>query len=428
MTRGRAGSLLLSLTLAVAVLGALEWGAREFADTPPSRLPYQRLRLPVLASVGDRLVTADPRIPYQEVSAPEVSETEAPLVVVFGGSAAAGLGFSPNAAFPRHLERLLRRDVPNTQVLNLGLVAASSREVRWMVEDVLATTSPDMLVIYSGNNEYLEVASARYAWALAGPVGKARLLAAQSRVFGLWRSLGAQPTAPVGLPRVSGAEMDAEISLGEGDHQRVLAAYEANLRAIVQQASMPVLLATVGTNSDWTEASHRRATLEMAAIVRRVAADEGATLCDIAAAEDVAGFDAFYDHIHFTPQGAARVGVALYQALGGSENASGYLENFDISSRASARAVGDWLGADPSSASDRDLWKYDALLAGLDARIAASPDDFDALVFRGNGWFFQQDGAAQAEALWRQAVQLREDERVRDNLRVLALQARSRTP
>ena len=105
MTRARLGSLLASAALAVLALALMEAALSLFGPPARSRLPYQQLRLPAVKAVGGVLATTDPRMAYQEVP-----DGSGPLVVVFGGSAAAGLGHSPNAAFARHLERLLQRD------------------------------------------------------------------------------------------------------------------------------------------------------------------------------------------------------------------------------------------------------------------------------------------------------------------------------
>ena len=58
--------------------------------------------------------------------------------------------------------------------------------------------------------------------------------------------------------------------------------------------------------------------------------------------------------------------------------------------------LGDWLGFgfDPARLTNRDLWKYDALLTELDARIEAQPDDATARLYRGNAAAFRQGAAA----------------------------------
>ena len=50
----------------------------------------------------------------------------------------------------------------------LGIVALSSRQVKLLVEDVCARVAPDVVVVYSGNNEFLELHAEKYARVHAG--------------------------------------------------------------------------------------------------------------------------------------------------------------------------------------------------------------------------------------------------------------------
>ena len=80
-------------------------------------------------------------------------------VFVFGGSAAKGLGFPHNGSFAYWLDRMLRTSLPsrNIEVANLASVGYSSAQVRRLVDEVLAKGDPDLIVVYSGNNEFLDV-------------------------------------------------------------------------------------------------------------------------------------------------------------------------------------------------------------------------------------------------------------------------------
>lgn len=79
-------------------------------------------------------------------------------VYIFGGSAALGLGFPYNGAFGRWLERMLTKACPgwNIEVINLSGVAHSSTQVRKLAMEVFEKGEPDLMVVYSGNNEFLE--------------------------------------------------------------------------------------------------------------------------------------------------------------------------------------------------------------------------------------------------------------------------------
>jgi tetratricopeptide (TPR) repeat protein len=82
-------------------------------------------------------------------------------VVVFGGSAAHGYGVLEPASFPHRLEQLLQRAVPDReiQVVNLGTIAWSSQQILWASRQLYEVGDWDLIIVYSGHNELLELAS-----------------------------------------------------------------------------------------------------------------------------------------------------------------------------------------------------------------------------------------------------------------------------
>ena len=417
MPPGERWAAVASSVLAVGALAGVEWGLRLWGPDLPSRLPYQRLVRPVLHKRLDTWAVADPRMAHQEL--PEHSGL---AVGVFGGSAAAGLGFSPNASIARALERHLQDTELDAHVINFGLVGASSREVRWLVDDVLDTTPLDAVIVYRGNNEYLELVAERYARSQAGALDRLRLSVAGLRLTGWAVEALGRGAVPTALPRVSGAEMEGAVTLSLGDHAAVLDRYEANLRAIAQHNATIVFM-PVQTNPAWQGADLRRATPAMADGVRRVAARTGAQVTEPVELDAVQsrGIPAFYDHIHYTPAGAAALGAALHRTLGGEPKAWAVPETDPL-------YVDEWLALGDGEAHvlDPDLWKYSRLLQTLDARIETDPRDADALIQRGNAWFFEVDGATQARTLWTQALQTPLKAVAEANLERLDQQARSR--
>jgi hypothetical protein len=271
-TRGRAagpwlallGGLLLVLGLE-ALLRGLDWAR------PPSALRYQRVYPPLLRpdrlpSGEPVLATVDPRLPYQWVD----PQDRTPLrLAVFGGSAVAGLGSSPNATLPRELERLLRAGLGGrpVEVLNLGVVALSSSQVRTLVEDLCASVRLDAVIVYSGNNEFLELHSLRFAQ-LAGTAPNAlRRGLRSSRLLTLLRGTPPEPSPEVlersitsrhlaqSDARVSHAEMMREVRLEPAEVTAVEARFEDNLRAMAaaaRAAGVPIVFCTVGVNWRWT--------------------------------------------------------------------------------------------------------------------------------------------------------------------------------
>lgn len=82
-------------------------------------------------------------------------------VAVFGGSAAHGYGVLEPGAFPHRLEQLLQLAMPETdvQVINLGTVAWSTQQLLWAARQVWEVSDWDLVIIYAGNNELLELSS-----------------------------------------------------------------------------------------------------------------------------------------------------------------------------------------------------------------------------------------------------------------------------
>jgi tetratricopeptide (TPR) repeat protein len=82
-------------------------------------------------------------------------------IAVFGGSAAHGYGVLEPGAFPHRLEQVLQLALPQTdvQVINLGTVAWSSQQLLWAARQIWEVGTWDLVVVYSGNNELLELSS-----------------------------------------------------------------------------------------------------------------------------------------------------------------------------------------------------------------------------------------------------------------------------
>lgn len=268
----RIGSVAASLAAVVGLFTAAEIGLRaaDIGPRPRSSLRYQQVYPPILRPdvlPDGRAVraTVDPRLPYQWVD----PEAEAFRIAVFGGSAMAGLGSAPGSTVARELESILRAALPqeDVEVLNFGVVALASGQVLELVEDVVATGAVDLVVIASGNNEFLELHSEAFA-ALSGraPGALTRTLRA-SRIAGLLRG-GAREPSPEELERsvstrslaqsddrVEHSEMLREVRITDAQTAAVEDAYEANLRAMVaacRDAQVPAVLCTVASNWRWT--------------------------------------------------------------------------------------------------------------------------------------------------------------------------------
>jgi len=240
-------------------------GAR---DASTSRLAYQQIHLPILREAarpdGTRVwVTADPRLPFQTILASKPAT--ALRVVTFGGSATAGLGFSPNVTFARHLRGMLEEALPRreVEVLNLGIVALSSRQVKLLVADVCERYEPDVAVVYSGNNEFLEIHAEKYAAANRTRLASVADLVERSHVFRTLRlalygrpkppSLADRDFSPEDL-RLTQARIIEDVELAPQEIQKIVDAYEANLDEVVDAATAhgtPLVLVSVASNWKW---------------------------------------------------------------------------------------------------------------------------------------------------------------------------------
>lgn len=524
------GSLLITLLLLAALEGALRLTGVGTPDAArASRLKYQQIYLPILEPAerpdGTRILrTADSRLPYQSILAEKPANGL--RVFTFGGSATAGLGFSPNVTFARHLQRMLEQAYPGryVEVVNLGIVALAASQVQVLVEAVCRNYAPDAAIVYSGNNEFLEIHAEKYA-ASQGNVFSAlsdRLF--QTNLYRLLdRAIHGGPATPSLADRnftredlgMTEAALIRDIEMQPEEIQAIIDRYEASMEGIAAAArttGTPLVLMTVASNwkwrgredlpADWLDAlvpaggskparyreaiailtqqletspadeqsdllfrravaaealgdftaaradyraamnadPHLRRALDAQADrVRRVAGRHDIPLVDVVevlsaeSAHGIVGFDVFYDYVHFTPRGVVLVAAAVLRTL----IASGILPEpaaFEVDDYVRERlawqaalvtdplAIGDWLGFgfDRAGIQDRDLWKYDKFVKGLDARIAADATDVDALVYRGNAHAFRLDGAEQAARDYQAALAVAGDNAViRANLGAL---------
>lgn len=264
-----AGALAMSLLLLLMVEGFLRLtglGAPDAAHA--SRLKYQQIYLPILAP-GERadgtpiLQIADTRLPYQSILAQK--PRNGLRVFTFGGSAAAGLGFSPNVTFARHLERMLEAAYPERQVevMNLGIVAIAARQVEVLVRHVCESYEPDVMIVYSGNNEFLEVHAEKYAAAHANLFSSLRDRLLQTHLYRLVdRLLRGPPRAPSLAEqdfsaddlRMTQDELIQSVEMAPEEIREITADYGETMRRIAGAASaaqVPVVLMTVASNWKW---------------------------------------------------------------------------------------------------------------------------------------------------------------------------------
>ncbi len=235
--------LLFSLVVLAGVLGGLELALRAAGVEPtPDRtntwfadhILSPPLWHPSTTRAGVDLMTSGQSHHFHPFGVHKQPGTF--RVAVFGGSAAHGYGVLEPGAFPHRLEQILQQALPETdvQVVNLGTVAWSSQQLLWAARQVWEVSAWDLVVIYSGNNELLELSSwktfmkpgehRRYTRTLLANqrLGRWRLYAALHRTFArerpdLLRSTGNEPPPEPGR---NGNPEEEDAPMVGGDEER----------------------------------------------------------------------------------------------------------------------------------------------------------------------------------------------------------------
>jgi len=80
-------------------------------------------------------------------------------IFCLGASTTQGVPYPPNAAFPAMLKNILQTLHPdkNFEVINCGVTAITSHSVLDMGREIISDYDPDLLVVYSGHNEFYGV-------------------------------------------------------------------------------------------------------------------------------------------------------------------------------------------------------------------------------------------------------------------------------
>ncbi len=326
-------------------------------------------------------------------------------VVVLGSSAALG---DPEPAFAigRHLDVLLSQRFPSTrfEVVNTGLTAVNSHVVREIAAD-LADVSPDLVVVYTGNNEVVGPwgpGTALTSGELPLLLIRARVLLLATRTGQLVRDLAARLSGGAEARSWQGMKMflDHQVAADDPRLDRVRDHFRANLEAIVASAravGAATIICSLPANVRDCAPFASRPALAGAALAewRRLLAegDSALTRADTAAA--LAAWDRAHAHDPLDAALAYRRGKALL-ATGRRDEArialAEALERDTLRFRADERvnAVTRELAASLAASSSVP----DLAFADIRARLAAAdPDglagrellhDHVHLTFRGN--------------------------------------------
>jgi len=184
-------------------------------------------------------------------------------IFCLGGSASAGWPHPPEEIYSVYLERALRRAFPERalEVINVSAHAYAAYRVRRILADVLRF-DPDLLIIWSGNNEFLERRS--YLQTGVGPLLAAGNRLATVRVLRHWLArrlsrdnmVRGDHQEEVNYERWSKIERLAlDLRTDSTQFARVKEHYAYSIASMLGEASrrrVPVVLLTVPVNlRDW---------------------------------------------------------------------------------------------------------------------------------------------------------------------------------
>lgn len=238
--RARALAFGLGLALLLALLpdavGWALWGPPPSADmvfASPSRFVVERRGDHARVRGGGGLV---------ELEIPVVRQPGRARVLVFGESSVRRGPAGAPSDFPTALAALL----PGVEVLNLGAPGVKMADIADLVEQL--DVERDLLLLYSGHNEYADVFfnGAVAAW----PRWRVRAVAwaRQSWLHGLLRPPRPRPDRAMGLP----ATGDRLVPVSAPFPTALGAGIEANFRSALQRfaaaAEAPVLVVTLLRN------------------------------------------------------------------------------------------------------------------------------------------------------------------------------------
>jgi tetratricopeptide (TPR) repeat protein len=258
----------VAVTLFFASVEGVLWafGLSPLAETHDPFLGFsQRVHVFRLAPSGGVYQTAPGAAPAFNPQRFRAKKPEGAFrVFVLGGSSAYGFPWGAQAAFARHLRDALRASWPERtiEVINAAGMSYASHRVRIVAHEVLGY-QPDLLVIYSGHNEFVErgfyetiLERPKELDAIREALHHTRLYSAMTR---LYRKLSAakEVSSADGAPRELKLEVQRRPLLDaySQDREEVRASFEENLSAVVDAATaagVPVILCTVPSNvRDW---------------------------------------------------------------------------------------------------------------------------------------------------------------------------------
>jgi lysophospholipase L1-like esterase len=228
------------------IVAAVVWVAIEglcrlvFGPPPPSDMVVRMSQCRIDVGEAQSRLDCDPG-EHADVAFPTVPDLGRPRVVFLGGSSVRET-HDPNATTNFPLE--VGRQLQNIEVLNFGVPGLSTANVAVLASQ-LAPIRPDLVVIYSGHNEY---SSDVFHGAIQGtrlwmlPVYQ---LLAKSWVHG---ALARRPRGTPRHERPQGLVIATSDDLAYRVRGAVEARFRSDLTLAIQQSPAPVLVTTLLSN------------------------------------------------------------------------------------------------------------------------------------------------------------------------------------
>jgi len=248
--------LVLSVLVPLVFLGAAECLCRLFSDPTPDPAGTPRLFEP--SGDGRALkVRAAWLSTFHPLEIAKEKPDDTVRILCLGGSSTYGFPFGRESAFPRWLQELLEHSHPEKrwEVLNLGGMSYGSRRILALMPELLSL-DPDVVLLYSGHNEFVERAHAP-----AAPGRPLRRLADQSRLVQVLRA-GISRQGPRSHPEGPEVYREPMVLTTEAERNEVVAAFGRNYRAILESCrtkGVAAIAATVPSSlGDWRPDGSRR--------------------------------------------------------------------------------------------------------------------------------------------------------------------------
>ena len=253
-------ALLALFALCEGTFRLLGWGLPSEREDP--YVGFSAVH-PLFVREGDRYEIPESRQMYfRPQSFPAMKGKRTYRIFCLGGSTVQGRPYAVETAFSTWLATDLTAADPSRdwEVINCGGVSYASYRLAPIVDELLGY-EPDLLILYTGHNEFLETRTYRNVTETPAAAAEAHSILSQSRIYNAARSALIHAAQPAESPKTElPAEVDAALDYQGGLDQYhrddawrrgVAAHFEYNLRRMIAAAhnqGVPVLLVDPASN------------------------------------------------------------------------------------------------------------------------------------------------------------------------------------